>query len=724
MSKVSEHIIFRIPLYPLETIKKSLKDMSFFEKIIRDCEFQEAIYFSSPTLHSELMKYLGGTMKCSEQGRLVDTLFKYLSRMCSRCTPFGSMASCCAGSIGNNTHVLLKPRLKKIFRLDMSYLCVLSGKIQKDKNIQKRLRYRKNTTVYKVGNRLRYIGYDYNISGRLHKIEEVQATHILDYVCKIASVYRTFDNLVNMVKRQFDVSQDDLEQYVLDLIESQILVSEIDPHVIGPDYFTILLSILRKVDSENAYVESLSEIEGYLTQMNRPVEKDNIQIAKNLEQAVKRLDVPYNQKYLIQLDSVRECKHASLSEDIIGQLKDCMNFLASRMGMAGSSLEQFKAQFVRRYGSQEVPLLAALDPDIGLGGMFDSSKIDSPLINNLKFPQKNQENCRSIVEGTLLDCLLGRSGNRILEEVHLDRLQTTPSKSVSYPKSACAMFQLSSGLTGRPLIYNLRFSCDGAANMFARFAYCDRRILSLLHDVVHREQEEEPDMILAEIAHIPNIRTGNILARPFIRDFEIDYLSNSVRPRNQIIDMSDIMVSVRYDKVMLRSRKLKKAIMPRLTTAHNFNNNTTPVYRFLCAVQQQYHSPGLFFSWGRLENVMTVFPRVFYKDIMLSPAKWKLGTRELSHIGISDMAFRAWKERHFLPRYVCLCDSDNKLLIDLDNKRSAAILQKTISQKDTFVFEEFVESQGVCVNERGESFMNECIVPLVFNKQHNGYETV
>lgn len=80
---------------------------------------------------------------------------------------------------------------------------------------------------------------------------------------------------------------------------------------------------------------------------------------------------------------------------------------------------------------------------------------------------------------------------------------------------------------------------------------------------------------------------GNILFRPHIRDYEITYLIGSTLDDEHVIPASDLMVSVKGRKVVLRSRRLQKEIIPRLTSAYNYKGNTTPLYRFLCDLQSQ-----------------------------------------------------------------------------------------------------------------------------------------
>ena len=66
-----------------------------------------------------------------------------------------------------------------------------------------------------------------------------------------------------------------------------------------------------------------------------------------------------------------------------------------------------------------------------------------------------------------------------------------------------------------------------AAKLLGRFCNGNADIHNLTKEIVEKEKKCYPDKILAEIVHIPESRTGNILRRPVLRDYEIAYLSNS-----------------------------------------------------------------------------------------------------------------------------------------------------------------------------------------------------
>lgn len=93
--------------------------------------------------------------------RIVTT--KYYNRASTRCTPFGLFAGCSIGRIGEETLIELESleNCKRCTRLDMQYLCALIQEIERTPEIREILRYYPNDSLYKLGNKYRYIEYHY-----------------------------------------------------------------------------------------------------------------------------------------------------------------------------------------------------------------------------------------------------------------------------------------------------------------------------------------------------------------------------------------------------------------------------------------------------------------------------------------------------------------------------------------------------------------------------------
>ena len=65
--------------------------------------------------------------------------------------------------------------------------------------------------------------------------------------------------------------------------------------------------------------------------------------------------------------------------------------------------------------------------------------------------------------------------------------------------------------------------------------------------------------MFAEIVHLPESRIGNILMRPVLRQYEIPYLCGTTLSEEFQIPLTDLLVGIEGDKVVLRSQKLNKA---------------------------------------------------------------------------------------------------------------------------------------------------------------------
>ena len=74
-------------------------------KICQDPIVKEAMFLASPTVYFAMEKMIDGTLDDKRLKKLQYTLLKYLTRMSTRCTPFGLFAGCALGEFAPETDV-------------------------------------------------------------------------------------------------------------------------------------------------------------------------------------------------------------------------------------------------------------------------------------------------------------------------------------------------------------------------------------------------------------------------------------------------------------------------------------------------------------------------------------------------------------------------------------------------------------------------------------------
>jgi hypothetical protein len=129
-------------------------------------------------------------------------------------------------------------------------------------------------------------------------------------------------------------------------------------------------------------------------------------------------------------------------------------------------------------------------------------------------------------------------------------------------------------------------SGPSGARLLGRFCHADAELRQLVQQHVQAEEALQPEAVFAEIVHLPEGRLGNILARPVLRSYEIPYLGTAGVPADRQIPVTDLRVRVEGGRIVLRSARLNRRVLPRLTSAHNFHAGRG-IYRFLCALQSQ-----------------------------------------------------------------------------------------------------------------------------------------
>jgi thiopeptide-type bacteriocin biosynthesis protein len=215
-----------------------------------------------------------------------------------------------------------------------------------------------------------------------------------------------------------------------------------------------------------------------------------------------------------------------------------------------------------------------------------------------------------------------------------------------------------------------------------------------------------------------------VLVRPQLRGYEIPYLGRSGAPAEHQIALDDLTVSVKGNRVVLRSRRLGREVRPFLTTAHNHSEAANlGVYRFLCAVGLQDTRAGNF-HWGALAGA-PYLPRVRYGRVVLSLARWNLNADELAPLRRGQAAARhqrlaELRHRRNLPRWIAYVDHDHVLPIDLDNVLAVDSFLQLPKEKEQAIVTELFEPERLCVTGPEGRFVHQFILPFVHEGEHEG----
>lgn len=718
-------ILIRTPLLSFDSLQNNIRNKEeIIENVFVNPVISEAIYLASPILFREMKKE---KKKQKDFNRLIYSITRYITRMTTRCTPFGLFAACSMGEIGDVTNILLTSNIQRKTRIDMQFLCLLYEKIIKTSNIKNKIKYFPNTSLYTMGNTYRYINSQYVDTNKKYTIDQVCKSTYLNNILKIAkgdgaNIETLSEYLIN-----YGATESDSIEFINELIESQILVGELSQSVIGKDYLSQIMDLLKCYNCQE-FLLILKEISELLYELDN--KERTATTYKKIIKNVEMTEVPFEEQFLFQVDSIKKTKKCIVGEDVVNELKSTINLLNRVIPVeTNNDMMKFKDEFYKRFEEKEILLVEALDPEIGLGYPVKNKNSDiSPLVDDLIIPYKkgknnfNRSQFQSLLIKKAIDCIKEKEKEIVINDTDLKNIKHNEQEM---PFTIYSFFQIIQENKENTLINFISAGGSSGANLLSRFAHTDEKIELFLRKITEKEEELKPkDAILVEILHSPEARTGNILYRPHLRKYELLFLSTSDLSKDCLLNISDLTLSIRENKLILRSKKLKKRIIPRLTNAHNYHQiNSLPLYRFLCDMQTQDEKNHLQFDWGYHE--LNFLPRVRYKNSILSPATWFINKEEISFLlkieGEDKLIheIKKWREKILMPDYVLMPDGDNELFVDWKNEICVRSLFSIIKKRKSITFSEFLFEQksAVVKDEKGESFLNECIAVFYKNQK-------
>ena len=596
------------------------------KELFKDAVLSESIFIASPELYEETLKWLlGKIIDKKEEDKLIFSLVKYLTRMETRPTPFGLFAGCEVGIIYDKTEIKLSQieKFKRHTRLDMNFLCALSQDLSRNAEIKKKLLYFPNTSLYTSGNKYRYVEYYFVKSRRIHHIVSIDKTIYIESILKKCNNGARYSELIECVICD-EITLEDASTYIDELIESQIIVSELEPSTTGPEQLDYIISVLDRIQVVPEFSEKLKNIIIKLNAIDNNGIGNSIEQYEEIINIIKETATSFDKKFLFQTDLILQTETNTISKKISDMVKEGISFLSkfNRKQNAGN-LEKFKESFYERYEDREVALAEALDTELGIGyASSDASGGDvTPLVDDLRISGKpgvmEYDMKWNVFQSFLLKKYRELIQKDLLEVIITDDEINEITKDFPAPEQLADTFSVMIQVIEADIendIYKIILGNVGGstgAYLLGRFSHGDPEILKVVNNTIDTEKELTGDAILAEIVHLPESRTGNVLLRPVIRNHEIPYLARASVNKEFQLKLDDLYLSVKNNQLVLRSKKLNKIIIPRLTNAHNFSYNALPVYHFLCDLQYQGFVGGFSFSWGNLANEHPFFTKSF-----------------------------------------------------------------------------------------------------------------
>lgn len=711
-----DNFIVRTPLFSVLELKKIFSDSTdtgALQKNFEEKVFKEAIYLASPILYEEIEK-------SNSKAKLNNALLKYFIRMSTRSTPFGLFSGVGLAKFDKQTlfSKLFSDRQKlRDTKADMHFLFSLSNHLLSLPHIRNEVLFFPNNSIYRIGKKIRYVEFESNKGKRNYVLSSAIFSDELEQILIKSESGKTIKELARTLITE-DISESEAVDYVNELITNQILVSELEPTVSGIDFLDSIISILHRI---NAFKER-----DLLTCIQNRIKKLDVNLGNSasvyseIEKLICNTGIEYEKKYLFQTDLYYQ-NSVSLSYIWKKQLKKGISFLNKiTLPNKNTHIEKFKTAFLERFEHQEVSLVYALDTDVSIGYRQDIKPQSlHSYLDDLKIPSNSKQDLEIKLDEVRIIL------NRKLQSAYFKKnysIQLTDKDFKQFeenwtdlPDTLSFMAEIISENHQHKLF--LGNSSGNASRLQARFCSDKADIQRLTKEITSKEQELNADCILAEILHLPESRIGNVIRRPILRNYEIPYLAKSILPKENQISVDDLYISVKNNRLILRSKKHNKEVKPYLTNAHNYSANSLPLYHFLCDFGSQNLRPGLNFDWGGLAHIYDFLPRVEYENIILSKARWKIYSDEMKgfflllkngETELLNERMEDFRNIRQIPQWIQLVYGDNTLVINLKNPEMLTMFLSSIKNKKEIIIEEFL-----CDEE--ENFVHQFIFPLYKN---------
>ncbi|MDE1193046.1 MAG: thiopeptide-type bacteriocin biosynthesis protein [Arachidicoccus sp.] len=409
---------------------------------------------------------------------------------------------------------------------------------------------------------------------------------------------------------------------------------------------------------------------------------------------------PDKPPYLIP---VRKSVTGTIPEAALKHLPELAGKLARLNGIAEpEDLKGFKTRFKHKFEGREVPLMVALDPELGVGygnleQMAESDDLTEKLLIPLNTPEKEPEAKRFLLEKADNNCFNG------IKEIDLEDLfrKLPDNERVRLPNSFPALLKI---VDDKVILEQMGGAT--ANSLLGRFSLADTAIESHCSQIAELETKANPDVLFFDVAYMSEAKVDNINRRKQLYPLQLSILQYDTSAEPLALD--DIRVSIKGDHILLRSVSRNQRLVPRIASAYNHTRSDLSLFRFLCDLQAQGLDTRLGFAPETYFPKQRYYPRITYKNIIVSPAQWAVKEDFLKSKTLSD-----YLDEIQVSRYFTVGNADQTLLFDRENEDDLQMLAFELGKKKKlFLKEAFLPENPIIKDRQGNGYNGELVVTL------------
>lgn len=655
--------------------------------------------------------------------KLVMSLFRYLTRMSTRPTPFGTFASVGVLNWADHTDVKLSDTNPESFdfRINMEWLLKLVYSMELNQTYLKKLKLYANGAIIRKGGRAilqdgNFLDEEY--SGR--KVS-VKLSRILSTVLEITGNGSSFQELERNLIDTTGSTSEKVTAYLINLIKIGLLHTDLRPPLTSGDPLLYVAGRLSESFPGDNTVSVITEMKTLLHLMSDSGFPSCMSLYEKVEKCAARISNTEGLNPIVSVNSYAGFRGNTVSKNVGDAVAKAADLLVrlSRHRYSQTRLPEFRDEFIARYEYRKIPLLEAIDADLGIGFFQDMND------GTHSHPPGNRMDLLSKIAGKSLSA---KQINAKLTDDDIEYM-TASLPEFNYPPSMDVFVSVLADSQDAIDKGNFKIAVNAVAGVnhggrsLGRFSnFIKEPFDKILKKAAELESKVYPGFTLADMVFYPKtVRASGIMDHPRTLSSEIVLNVPPSDNDTSVIMISDLQLGIDAGRITVYSGDGRTRIRGWWSSMLSPYLAPAPM-AFLASVSDQDVIQASSFDWGDLSR-LPFLPRLEYQNIILSPAKWTISE---SMTGLTRAAANSleefkdnvaiWRKEYSVPKYIYIVQADNKLLINLENDFQLQEFKnelRKIRKENPLALEEALQFQGGSwVSGPGGHYTLELAVPL------------